>query len=85
MVREHPGKHFFIMDVAVPISAYPELIAYVEQIKAERSITAYMIGHAGDGNVHSTFMIEPGSFHGTRTKDGTPPAEMAWSMGSMTS
>lgn len=55
MVRMHPGKQFFIMDVAVPISAYPELIAYVEEIKAERSLTAYMIGHAGDGNIHVEF------------------------------
>ena len=35
MVRSHPDRQFFIMDVAVPISAYPELIAYVEAIKAE--------------------------------------------------
>lgn len=55
MVRSHPNKQFFIMDVAVPISAYPELIAYIEQIKAERNITAYMVGHAGDGNIHVEF------------------------------
>lgn len=55
MVRSHPGLHFFIMDVAVPISAYPELIGYVEQLKRESGATAYMIGHAGDGNVHVEF------------------------------
>src|SRR5690606_956722 len=55
MVRSHPGYEFFIMDVAVPISAYPALIAYVETLKAETNTTAYMIGHAGDGNVHVEF------------------------------
>jgi D-lactate dehydrogenase (cytochrome) len=55
MVRSHPGYRFFIMDVAVPISAYPELIGYVEQLKAEYNTTAYMIGHAGDGNIHVEF------------------------------
>lgn len=55
MVRMHPDKRFFINDVAVPISAYPELIAYVEELKREYGITAYMIGHAGDGNVHVEF------------------------------
>lgn len=55
MVRMHPDKKFFIMDVAVPISAYPELIAYVEEIKLERGLTCYMIGHAGDGNIHVEF------------------------------
>ena len=33
MVRSHPGYQFFIMDVAVPISAYPELIGYVEAVE----------------------------------------------------
>ena len=55
MVRSHPDRQFFIMDVAVPISAYPELIAFVEQLKRETGVTAYMIGHAGDGNVHVEF------------------------------
>lgn len=55
MVRTHPDKQFFINDVAVPISAYPELIAYVEHLKQEHQITAYMIGHAGDGNIHVEF------------------------------
>jgi D-lactate dehydrogenase (cytochrome) len=55
MVRSHPDKQFFIMDVAVPISAYPALIGYVEQLKRETGATAYMIGHAGDGNVHVEF------------------------------
>jgi D-lactate dehydrogenase (cytochrome) len=55
MVRSHPGKQFFIMDVAVPISAYPELIRFVEQVTARDGATAYMIGHAGDGNIHVEF------------------------------
>ncbi|MFN8450917.1 MAG: FAD-binding oxidoreductase [Anaerolineae bacterium] len=55
MVRSAPGYHFFIMDVAVPISAYPELIGYVESLKKEHGVTAYMIGHAGDGNIHVEF------------------------------
>ncbi len=58
MVRTHPTKRFFINDVAVPISAYPELIGFVEQLKAEMGITAYMIGHAGDGNIHIEFPFE---------------------------
>ena len=55
MVRSAPDHHFFIMDVAVPISAYPDLIRYVEALKKEHGITAYMIGHAGDGNIHVEF------------------------------
>ncbi|MDX1993239.1 MAG: FAD-binding oxidoreductase [bacterium] len=55
MVRSHPDRKFFINDVAVPISRYPDLIGFVERIRTEMGITAYMIGHAGDGNVHVEF------------------------------
>ncbi len=55
MVRTYSEKGFFINDVAVPISAYPELIGYIEQLKREHGVTAYMIGHAGDGNIHVEF------------------------------
>ncbi len=55
MVRSHPNKRFFINDVAVPISAYPSLISYIEQLKRDENITLYMIGHAGDGNIHVEF------------------------------
>lgn len=50
--RNHPGQKIFIMDVAVPISAYPELIAFSRQTIDEHSVIGYMKGHAGDGNIH---------------------------------
>jgi D-lactate dehydrogenase (cytochrome) len=52
IVRRHPGQKVFISDVAVPISAYPELIAFIEAYRIEHNITAYAFGHAGDGNIH---------------------------------
>ena len=55
MVRTYSEDGFFVNDVAVPISAYPVLIGYVEQLKREHGITAFMIGHAGDGNIHVEF------------------------------
>lgn len=55
MRRLKPGIEFYIMDVAVPISAYPELIGYIEHLRQEKQVEAYMIGHAGDGNIHVEF------------------------------
>ncbi len=55
MKRDRPGTRFFIMDVAVPISEYPTLITYIEQVKQDKQIEATMIGHAGDGNIHVEF------------------------------
>jgi D-lactate dehydrogenase (cytochrome) len=52
LLRNHPGQKIFIMDVAVPISTYPELIAFAGEVIEEAGITGYMKGHAGDGNIH---------------------------------
>jgi D-lactate dehydrogenase (cytochrome) len=52
IVRRHPGQKVYISDVAVPISAYPELIAFIETYRTEHNMTAYAFGHAGDGNIH---------------------------------
>lgn len=50
--RVYPEHQFVLMDIAVPISAYPELIAYVTQMLQQYDLDGYMIGHAGDGNLH---------------------------------
>ncbi|NOG50250.1 MAG: hypothetical protein HND48_13100 [Chloroflexi bacterium] len=41
------GRRFYIGDVAVPISAYPDLIGFAEHAIAEAGIKAFMKGHAG--------------------------------------
>jgi D-lactate dehydrogenase (cytochrome) len=53
-VRTHPGQRWVILDVAVPISAYPALVGHTEQTLARHGATGYMVGHAGDGNLHVT-------------------------------
>jgi D-lactate dehydrogenase (cytochrome) len=50
--RHHPGTSFVIVDVAVPISHFPLLIAHVQETLTAHDLTGYLIGHAGDGNVH---------------------------------
>jgi D-lactate dehydrogenase (cytochrome) len=52
IVRNHPGQEIVIMDVAVPISAYPELIRSAQDTLDELNLVGYMKGHAGDGNIH---------------------------------
>jgi D-lactate dehydrogenase (cytochrome) len=52
IVRRHPGQKVHISDIAVPISAYPELISFIETYRMEHNMTAYAFGHAGDGNIH---------------------------------
>jgi D-lactate dehydrogenase (cytochrome) len=46
------------MDVAVPITAYPELIAMARKETKNAGIPAYVFGHAGDGNIHVALMMK---------------------------
>lgn len=54
LVRNNPDMKFQVMDVAVPISKYPEIIAFGREQLSKYNINAALIGHAGDGNIHLT-------------------------------
>jgi D-lactate dehydrogenase (cytochrome) len=48
--RYHPGLSPLIMDVAVPLSHFSEMVEFAKDTVKE--LHAYVFGHAGDGNVH---------------------------------
>jgi D-lactate dehydrogenase (cytochrome) len=52
-VRTFPNQKLFLGDVAVPISVYPELISYIEAMRDEYQVDLFLLGHAGDGNIHT--------------------------------
>ena len=57
MIRKnHPGRMHMAIDVAVPISAYPEIIRFASSESNKADIPIYIFGHAGDGNLHMAFM-----------------------------
>ncbi len=58
IMRSHPGFEQFIIDVAVPISAYPELIRAAQEERIATGLPGYTFSHAGDGNVHFTLLGE---------------------------
>ncbi len=49
----HPG------DVTVPISRYPDIIRYAKDLANEHDILLPCFGHAGDGNVHYSALVDP--------------------------
>jgi D-lactate dehydrogenase (cytochrome) len=57
--RYFPGQRYLIADVAIPISRYPAIIGRASQLRAELGVTASIISHAGDGNVHLTMFFPP--------------------------
>jgi D-lactate dehydrogenase (cytochrome) len=52
ITRAHPDCRIQVLDAAVPISAYPEIIALARQAPEEAGIKGYAFSHAGDGNLH---------------------------------
>jgi D-lactate dehydrogenase (cytochrome) len=57
-LRTHPQQKFMILDVAVPISAFPAMVAHIEATLEAHTLTGYMVGHAGDGNLHVLLPFE---------------------------
>lgn len=58
--RNHPGRSHIVIDAAVPISAYPEIISMARQESERSGIPGYTFSHAGDGNLHLLFMGKTG-------------------------
>ena len=57
IIRNHPDCGILSMDVAVPNTAYPEIIATIGEEMAAAKLLGYTFSHAGDGNVH---LVIPG-------------------------
>ncbi len=57
--RAHPKKETLIVDAAVPISKYPEMVVFAQQLVDEKSVAGYVFGHAGDGNLHVVIAGDP--------------------------
>jgi len=52
VIRNHPDCDTQVVDVAVPITAYPEMISKAKEEMRSTGLTGYIFGHAGDGNLH---------------------------------
>ena len=52
IIRAHTDCHIRSIDVAVPITAYPEIITSAREKTDQAGIPGYAFSHAGDGNLH---------------------------------
>ena len=55
--RQNPGLLPLIVDIAVPLSRYSDMVAIIKREVSD--LLAYVFGHAGDGNIHVILMGEP--------------------------
>jgi D-lactate dehydrogenase (cytochrome) len=53
------GKKLMSTDVCVPISALPDAIRHARELVESAGVAAAVLGHVGDGNYHTIFMVDP--------------------------
>ena len=58
--RNHPDCGIMVLDVAVPITTYAELIGDMRKELAGTNLDSYYISHAGNGNVHLNILGKKG-------------------------
>ena len=51
MLVDNPSG-ILVVDVAVPLTAYPSMIATARKELTRTGLTGYIISHAGNGNIH---------------------------------
>jgi D-lactate dehydrogenase (cytochrome) len=62
----YPEDHMISTDICVPIAGLAEAIATTQHLLEEHSLSAPIIGHAGDGNYHLLFHLSPEDEDGWR-------------------
>ena len=56
-----PGWELYLGDICVPISKLAESIVAAREDIDNSPFTGQIIGHVGDGNYHTAYIIEPGN------------------------
>ncbi len=55
----NPGFHSLVIDTAVPISKYSDMVEWGQKIIQKKGLKGYAFGHAGSGNLHMEIMGIP--------------------------
>jgi D-lactate dehydrogenase (cytochrome) len=55
-----PGKKLMSTDVCVPVSALAEAVHHARRVAEDAGVSAAILGHVGDGNYHTIFMVDSG-------------------------
>jgi len=53
------SPHQSLEDIVVPIAAIPKMVAGLERLKQQYNVEIPCYGHAGDGNLHATPVMNP--------------------------
>ena len=64
----HPGLSPLVIDTAVPVSKYPDMVEWSQKVLAKKGVKGFAFGHAGSGNLHMEIL-------------GIPENETEWQTG----
>lgn len=81
VVRVHRGKRWMVTDVAVPISAYPALVRHAKATLTMHNTIGFMVGHAGDGNLHMTLPFTDSNSYQTMSQINEAVVQKAIDLG----
>jgi D-lactate dehydrogenase (cytochrome) len=54
-----PAKKLMSTDVCVPVSVLADAVAQARRVVEAEGVTCAILGHVGDGNYHTVFMVDP--------------------------
>jgi D-lactate dehydrogenase (cytochrome) len=57
--KNNPGFSPLVIDTAVPISKYPDMVEQGRRIVDKKGLKGYAFGHAGSGNLHMEILGNP--------------------------
>lgn len=57
--KAFPGIAAIVVDVALPISRYPQIVEFSKKTLRERNLNGYAFGHAGMGGLHVEILYHP--------------------------
>lgn len=53
------APHKFNEDIVVPITKLPQAVSGIHEIARRHGVACACFGHAGDGNIHANFLVQP--------------------------
>jgi D-lactate dehydrogenase (cytochrome) len=78
--RAHPGQETLIVDAAVPLSRYPEMVVFAQKLIDDFAAVGYVFGHAGDGNLHVVLVGNPDVKDRWRRLEGINQRIVTWAV-----
>ncbi len=81
LVAASPGREHLSTDVCVPVSLLPEAIRQAREAIDESGLAASVVAHAGDGNYHVLFMLDPADGSELERARALNAAIVEWALG----